>query len=128
MARAALSASRLLAAATLVCAACGEPTVSDSGANVAPISGAAMDAVQRNLHEILDREFTGLRAERVRVEKSADGRRVVVHASLEAELAEAEYRRICRAFAEAAASELVAGQALEAHLMAGDAVVHSCGL
>jgi hypothetical protein len=116
----------VLAAAWLLLTACGEPAPEAVG-SAPPISGAALDELQSKLRETLDRDFAGARAERVRVERTSDGARAVVHASLAATFNEAEYERICRAISETASSTLVEGQSLELYLLHGEEVVHSCG-
>lgn len=124
-----LNRSKIVAAAAagMLLVACQESAAPDAAGTAPPISGAALDELQSKLRETLDRDFAGARAERVRVERTSDGARAVVHASLAATFNEAEYERICRAISETASSTLVEGQSLELYLLHGEAVVHSCG-
>jgi hypothetical protein len=117
----------LAAAAGMLLLACRESAPESEG-SAPPISGAALDQIQNNLRATLDRDFAGLRAERVRVERASDGSRAIVHAGLVAASDEAEYQRVCRAISEATSSVLIEGQSLEVYLLHGEEVVHSCGL
>lgn len=117
----------LLASALVLAAGCGDPAA-DPQAPAPAISGTEMDEVQRRIREVLDRDFAGLRAEYVRVERSSDGKRAILHAGVDPGFPEAEYARVCDAMVETAASVFAPGQALEIHLLRGGAVVHSCGL
>ena len=91
-----------------------------------PIAGAVLDQIQKNVQQTLDRDFGGLRAERVRVERADDGARAVVHASLGAPLAEGDDQRLCGALAAAASGMLLAGQSIEIHLVGEGGAVRSC--
>ena len=126
MARSTRRAICFWAAVLLFCVACDDSAREPAAAP--PIAGAVLDQIQKNVQEILDRDFGGMRAERVRVEKAANGARAVVHATLGAALAEADDQRLCSALSDAASSMLLEGQSIEVHFLRDGAVVHSCGL
>jgi len=121
-----LSKISLLTIALLLAAGCGEKSGSPGAGEVPPISGAAIDAIRAQVRARLERDPGFTPAERIRVERTEDGARAVVHVTLAEDLDEEAYARLCETIAAAAASVLVAGQTQEVYFLRGDAVVHSC--
>jgi len=118
------SAATAAAFLMLALLACGEPAA--PGASTEPISGAALDAIQQNVRAIVAREFGEGPAESVRVERTEDGQRAVLHASLRPDATPADHERVCGVLSEAAGSVLTEGQSIEVYLLQEGSVVHTC--
>ncbi len=122
-----LSKTSLVTAVLLLAAGCGEKSGSPDAREVPPISGAAIDAIRAEVRARLEGDPAFRPAERLRVERTEEGARIVVHVTLAEEPDEQAYARLCETIAAAAASVLVEGQTQEVYFLKDDAVVHSCG-
>lgn len=108
-------------------AACGEPPAAEPSKAAPPIAGTALDRMQANVRQVLDRDFAGLRAEQSALTLDDDGRRAIVRTQLPDASADADLDRLCRAILAAAAPDLLEGQSLEVNLLRSGEVAHSCG-
>jgi hypothetical protein len=86
-----------------------------------PISGATLDAIQSELAASV-----ALRTDRARIQRSDEGRHLVIHVTPSAEVAETELAAACGGIREVLARHLVPGQSADVYFLKDGGVAHAC--